>query len=192
VNAGDCSFPEAWPGYNVCTSYDRKYWFRTPTTYTDGTLSWTITPTFDQVYFAYFPPYGLERHWDLISKANASPLTTVKSLGNTIDGRPIDMITIGNGPIKIWAIARQHPGESMAEWWMEGYINRLLDPLDGLTRKCIHDATFYIVPNMNPDGSYRGHLRTNASGANLNREWMTKGDYEAPTIERSPEVFYGM
>ena len=26
---------------------------------------------------------------------------------------------------------------------------------------------------MNPDGSVRGNLRTNAAGANLNREWMT-------------------
>ena len=38
------------------------------------------------------------------------------------------------------------------------------------------------VPNMNPDGSWRGHLRTNASGANLNREWLE------PSAERSPEV----
>jgi murein tripeptide amidase MpaA len=35
---------------------------------------------------------------------------------------------------------------------------------------------------MNPDGSFRGHLRTNAAGVNLNREW------HAPTAERSPEV----
>jgi len=40
-----------------------------------------------------------------------------------------------------------------------------------------------VVPNMNPDGSVRGNLRTNAAGANLNREWMN------PTMERSPEVF---
>lgn len=35
---------------------------------------------------------------------------------------------------------------------------------------------------MNPDGSYRGHLRTNAKGANLNREW------KKPTLEYSPEA----
>jgi murein tripeptide amidase MpaA len=45
-------------------------------------------------------------------------------------------------------------------------------------------AVLYIVPNMNPDGSVRGNLRTNAAGANLNREWM------APSPERSPEVFH--
>jgi murein tripeptide amidase MpaA len=35
---------------------------------------------------------------------------------------------------------------------------------------------------MNPDGSRRGHLRTNAVGVNLNREW------HAPSPEKSPEV----
>lgn len=38
------------------------------------------------------------------------------------------------------------------------------------------------VPNMNPDGSYHGHLRTNLLGANLNREWAS------PTMQYSPEV----
>jgi murein tripeptide amidase MpaA len=47
----------------------------------------------------------------------------------------------------------------------------------------LQHAVFYIVPNMNPDGSVRGNLRTNAAGANLNREWMT------PSLERSPEVY---
>ena len=51
-------------------------------------------------------------------------------------------------------------------------------------------CTVYVIPNMNPDGSVRGHLRTNAAGANLNREWQTTGDYVAPTLERSPEVLY--
>ena len=36
---------------------------------------------------------------------------------------------------------------------------------------------------MNPDGSARGHLRTNAKGVNLNREWQT------PSMENSPEVY---
>ena len=44
---------------------------------------------------------------------------------------------------------------------------------------------------MCPDGVVRGHLRTNAVGANLNREWATvKEDYDAPTLQRSPEVYH--
>ena len=68
------------------------------------------------------------------------------------DGRDIDMVTIGSGPLKIWAIARQHPGEPMAEWWMEGYLHRLLDQQDAVVRQVLQKATFYIVPNMNPGG----------------------------------------
>ncbi len=37
---------------------------------------------------------------------------------------------------------------------------------------------------MNPDGAVRGNLRTNAGGANLNREWA------APSMDKSPEVYW--
>jgi murein tripeptide amidase MpaA len=70
----------------------------------------------------------------------------------------------------------------MAEWWMEGALERLTDPDDAVTAALLAKATFHIVPNMNPDGSFRGHLRTNAAGVNLNREW------HAPSAEKSPEV----
>ena len=32
-------------------------------------------------------------------------------------------------------------------------------------------AEVYVLPNLNPDGGYLGHLRTTATGANLNRCW---------------------
>jgi murein tripeptide amidase MpaA len=82
----------------------------------------------------------------------------------------------------------------MAEFYAEGLLTRLLGldsngDVDGLARKILGMYTFYIVPNMNPDGASRGYLRTNAAGANLNREWTSKGDYTAPSMERSPEVY---
>ncbi len=89
----------------------------------------------------------------------------------------------GEGKKSVWFIARQHPGESMSEWWMEGALERLLDEDDPVARKLLSKAQFYLIPNMNPDGSRRGQLRTNACGASLNREWLN------PSMERSPEVF---
>ena len=32
-----------------------------------------------------------------------------------MDGYPLDLLTAGVGPLSVWVIARQHPGESMAE-----------------------------------------------------------------------------
>src|SRR3546814_10319978 len=60
----------------------------------------------------------------------------------------------------------------------------LTDVADPVARSLRRKARFHIVPNMNPDGSFRGHLRTNAAGVNLNREW------HAPSLERSPEVHH--
>jgi murein tripeptide amidase MpaA len=84
--------------------------------------------------------------------------------------------------LNVWLYARQHPGETMAEWWMEGALDKLTDEDDPVARVLRRECTFHVVPNMNPDGSRRGHLRTNAAGVNLNREW------HAPSAEKSPEV----
>lgn len=182
VNAGKCSYPVAWEGYQAVASYDRDHWFRVDTRYENEELVIEHSPDRDLVWFAYFAPFSHERHLDLIAQCQASEHAAVDVLGTTIDGRDLERIVVGDGERVCWIIARQHPGESMAEWWMEGFLARLLDPADALGRSLRARATFHVVPNMNPDGSVRGHLRNNAAGANLNREW------HEPTMQRSPEV----
>src|SRR3546814_8339188 len=105
-----------------------------------------------------------------------------RCLGETLDQQPIDCLEMGAGPVQVWLYARQHPGESMAEWWMEGALELLTDPSSSAGRELCRRCRLDVVPNANPDGSRRGHLRTNAAGVNLNREW------ENPTPEKSPEV----
>jgi len=187
TNASRVSYPEGWENYNACASYDRQEWFRVPTHYEGGVLTIDHTPELDSVYYAYFAPYSLERHADLVAEVAGIEGVSYERLGATVDGRDIDLLRIGEpSPQRksCWIIARQHPGESMAEWLIEGLLDRLLDDEDAIGRWLRERATFYIVPNMNPDGSFRGHLRNNAAGANLNREW------ESPSTERSPEVYY--
>lgn len=185
-NAGACTYADGWKDYRAVASYDRERWFRVPTRYDGATMTIEHTPERDSVWYAYFEPYSLERHQALIGRAGNSPLVRTERLGATVDGRDLDLVTVGSaatGKQCVWFIARQHPGESMAEWFIEGLLERLLDRSDPVSRRLLESAVFHIVPNMNPDGSVRGNLRTNAAGANLNREWM------APSIERSPEVF---
>ncbi len=187
-NAGKASYPEGWVDYRACASYDRDHWFRVPTRYENGELIIEHTPDLDSVYYAYFAPYSHDRHMDLVAAASTDPRVRNELLGQTVDGRDLDLLVIDepafDGDKKpCWIIARQHPGESMAEWLMEGLLERLLDEEDPVSRELLRRARFHIVPNMNPDGSARGHLRCNAAGANLNREW------ESPSMERSPEVY---
>ena len=182
VNAGGSAYPFGWPGYKTRVSTDRIDWRMTETRYADGVLEWNWTFDSDLAWFAYFAPYTMERHDALVAATALQPGVTHRQLGTTLDGRAIDCFTIGSGPKPVWLYARQHPGESMAEWWMEGALERLTDGEDAVTKALLEKCTFHVVPNMNPDGSFRGHLRTNAAGINLNREWHT------PTAEKSPEV----
>ncbi len=215
ANAGKASYPSAWDGstafYSTSPSDPHSWKRKVETEYDESTgeLSWEHEHVHNgsgglsssSVYFSYFPPYSYQRHLDLISQCSSSPLATVQSLGQSIDGRELELISVGSGSSICWIIHRQHPGESMSEYYAEGLLNRLLglntgQSVDGTVRDACKAYTFYIVPNMCPDGSYRGHLRTNASGQNLNREWCSSGStqegtfYEAPTVERSPEVYY--
>ena len=185
-NAGQSSYPEGWEDYQATASYDRSNWFRVPTHYEDGVLTIEHTPLAGSVYYAYFEPYSHEQHLNLLGDAQGSGLCQIDDLGSTAQGRDINLLTIGHqaaSDLKIWIIARQHPGESMAEWFAEGLLSRLLDHQDPTARALLDCATFYIVPNMNPDGAALGNQRTNAAGADLNREWQN------PSPERSPEVY---
>jgi len=187
INAGDAAYTEGWESYQARASYDRETWFQIPTTYDGKTLSMEFTPEFDTVYIAYFAPFTYEQHLDLINQAQQSPRCSLESIGETTQGRPIDFLRIGDedqNKKKLWVIARQHPGETMAEWFMLGLISRLLDEEDASSTALLKKANLYLVPNMNIDGSILGNLRVNAKGVNLNREWAN------PSIENSPEVFY--
>jgi len=184
LNCAGAAYPNGWTDYRACLSLDREEWERVPTEYDDGILTISVTPASDSVWIAYFAPYTMERHHDLVASVAAMPGVQYRSLGQTLDGQEIDYFRLDGGPLQVWLYGRQHPGETMAEWWMEGALERLLDDSDPVTRRLREKATIHIVPNMNPDGTRRGHLRTNAAGANLNREW------HAPSLERSPEVFH--
>ncbi|SAL24965.1 peptidase [Caballeronia udeis] len=194
-NAADCAFADGWREYRAVASYDRINWFRVPTRYDGRVLTIEHTPDFDAVYYAYFEPYSEERHAGFLGAVQQMPHATLTEIGRTVQGRPMSLVSLGlteetERPVKpkknVWIIARQHPGEAMAEWFVEGLIKRLAGwgdwAGDPVARLIFDHAVFHIVPNMNPDGSVLGNLRTNAAGANLNREWME------PDAARSPEV----
>lgn len=181
VNAGGTTYANGWRDYRAVASWDRRRWERVPTAFDGQVMTIDLPPAPGPSYLAYFEPYSWERHLALLADSCARG-AALRRLGSTVQGRDLDALVVGAGPHPVWIIGRQHPGETMAEWFIEGLLARLLDDADPLARALRQLATFHVVPNMNPDGSVLGNLRTNATGANLNREWL------APTMQRSPEV----
>jgi murein tripeptide amidase MpaA len=187
TNAGESAYSNAWVGYNAVASYDQINWFRVPSRFENGALDFTIEPSQAQVWFAYFEPYSRARHDWLIEQAQSKAGAELFATGKSIEGRDIQLLRVSRNPNalrKIWIIAQQHPGEHMAEWFMEGLIERLQNRDDAELNALLQQADLYLVPNMNPDGAFRGHLRTNAAGKDLNRAW------QAASASETPEVFF--
>ncbi|KPA90433.1 M14-type cytosolic carboxypeptidase [Pseudomonas sp. RHF3.3-3] len=187
TNASQSSYNKAWTGYRAAASHDHQDWFRTDTRFDGESLHIQFQAKQPQAWFAYFEPYSRERHDRLVEQALTHAGSELLAIGKSAEGRDIQLLRKGNGDAgkrKVWLIAQQHPGEHMAEWFMEGVIERLQNRDDSEMNALLDAADLYLVPNMNPDGAFHGHLRTNAMGQDLNRAWQNA----SPEI--SPEVFF--
>lgn len=184
-NAGKSSYPHAWSGYNAVASYDHINWFRVPSRFDGEILHISLETREKHAWIAYFEPYSRERHDWLIEQALNRAGTQLLATGKSVEGRDIQLLRRGKGGAgrrKVWIIAQQHPGEHMAEWFMEGIIERLQQDGDDELKNLLKVADLYLVPNMNPDGAFHGHLRTNAMGQDLNRAWQSASQAISPEV----------
>ncbi len=182
-NAYAASYVGGWTDYRAVASYDQETWFRVETNFDGREVIIRHTPEQETVYYAYFAPYPTSRYRTYIDNVKAASVLSHEVIGKTLDGQEIDYFRAGSGPRPFWVIARQHPGETMGSWWMEGFLERLTDEKDAAAKTLMEKTTLHIVPCMNLDGAKRGHLRTNAAGKDLNRAWRNA------SMEESPEVF---
>ncbi|MEX2122726.1 MAG: M14-type cytosolic carboxypeptidase [Woeseia sp.] len=184
--AGRTGDEHCWNTPGAMASYDLTEWFRVPGSYEDGVYAFSHRPEHDVCYYASWPPYGLERLHRFVARAQRFPHVRVSCLGQTVDGHDLDSMTIGHPEGKkraCWIMARQHPSEAMSSYFLEGFVERMLDTADPIVSALLEKAVFYVVPNMNPDGTKRAYTRNNAAGHNLNRAWLE------PDPQLTPEVY---
>ncbi|QQA41953.1 M14-type cytosolic carboxypeptidase [Pelagovum pacificum] len=183
--AGREEVPDCWTGYRPFVSDDLANWRRSDASYSDGTFTMFPQPVGDTVWIAYYPPFPMARHDAMIARAVNDPRCRLETLTTTPDGNDIDLLRIGTsgeGKPKAWIIGRQHPSETMAGFFAEGLLKRLLDPADGLGRHLCETLDIFVVPTVNPDGCLRGNTRMNARGMNLNRAWRETDPETAPEV----------
>ena len=190
-NAGECTFGDAFGGlYRVFASNDDESWFRVPTTFANGVLSFSHAPERERVRYAYYPPYSSARLARLLIEVHALGLGSSRALTKTERGGELHVIEMGATPAEdprhIWIIAQQHPGEPMAGWFVEGMVERLCSH-DAVANALLARARLHIVPRMNPDGCALANHRTNALGVDLNRQWAAPSD-GAPEVRAVREA----
>lgn len=107
----------------------------------------------------------------LRADAKRTGLTT-RVLGQSTEGRPITLLDIhpDNPKRYIAIVGRQHPPEVTGALALLPFIERLLGDTE-LARNFRREFGIVMVPNMNPDGVFRGNWRHNVNGLDLNRDW---------------------
>jgi murein tripeptide amidase MpaA len=164
-----------WSGYRVCYSYDNKNWKRIKNTkYSNSkkSLVWKINPKKSTIWFSYYPPYPFSKSKKLFNKA--------KTIGYSSMKNPILMKKVGYGKKRIWIISGQHSGETINSWMLEGLFKRLKERKSEMFKK----YTFYIIPNLNPDGNILGHWYLTSKGINLNRDWDNTKSQEVKCVKK--------
>lgn len=161
---------------NCLISKDGKSWSVIPADFISGNrLKIKVRMTSDQMYVTSVEPYRISDLDKLLLEIKENPEIEVMKVGNTVEGRPLEIIRIGNpnAPFSVFLRARAHSWEPGGNWVVQGLIRTLLekDAAHFLKRYCV-----YIMPMANKDGVARGRTRFNTNGKDLNREWDHPAD----------------
>ena len=132
-----------------------------------------------QLYIARVEPYRLSDLDALLKAIREHPLVRIQPIGQTVQDRELEIVTIGNpaAPFRVFVRARAHPWESGTNWVTHGLITRLLKG-DAQATQFLERFCVYILPMANKDGVARGWTRFNGKGRDLNRNWDRPADPE--------------
>lgn len=116
----------------------------------------------------------LFKHRDLIKlleSFHSNPLFFIRRLGQSFEGRSINLIKAGNGPIKVLLWSQMHGNEPTATMALMDLLNFMgnkfqNDIRDNILKHC----TLYILPMLNPDGT-EIFERRNAQKIDINRDF---------------------
>ncbi len=109
----------------------------------------------------------------------------VSKAGQSIEGRDIYRVSIGNGPIQVLLWSQMHGDESTATMALMDVFNFFSksDELDELRQKWLQALTITFIPMLNPDGAER-FTRRNALGIDLNRDALRLQCPEAQILKK--------
>jgi hypothetical protein len=126
------------------------------------------------------------KHADIIPLLQKlQPPFQITQVGESIEGRSINLVKYGNGPVKILLWSQMHGDEPTATAAMMDIFNFLSahDKFTPLRDKWQNKLTLYFIPMLNPDGAER-FQRRNALGIDLNRDALRLQCPESEILKR--------
>lgn len=135
----------------------------------------------------YFPYTTAQKNAWLQGLAGHPHLRSSSSLGQSVQGRPIELLEFTDqsvpdaGKRRVWIHSGIHPAETTSYFTVEGLV-AWLGSGEPLAEALLDRTIVDVVPMANPDGVVLGNYRTNANSSNLENEWA------APYASPQPEI----
>ncbi|MHA8053933.1 M14 family zinc carboxypeptidase [Aquirufa sp. OSTEICH-129A] len=128
-----------------------------------------------------------EKIWDdLFQEWSQSPLFSSRKLGETFEGKDIQELRFGQGPIHIAAWSQMHGDEATATMALADIFLFLSQNSNYLTefKSELHQkVSIFFIPRLNADGANRW-TRETALGIDMNRDARTQNSPEAKILAR--------
>ena len=111
----------------------------------------------------------VERRLRAVAEADPSRIF-LERVGTSVEGRSINMISMGTGPFRLLLWSQMHGDEPTATAALFDVIDYLQrHRTDSAVQRILSSLTLYVVPMLNPDGAER-FQRRNAQGIDINRD----------------------
>lgn len=152
-------------------------------------------PAGDSIWIAHVPPYTTADLRRLLDDLRDRPAAIVETIGKTVQGRDIPMVTVTNPDLPdedkkvLWLQARQHAWESGTSYVMEGAL-RFITSDDPAAAALRDKVVFAFTPMVDMDGCANGQVRSNANGYDVNQHWRQVDLRHAEFLRLMPEIWY--
>ena len=120
----------------------------------------------------------------LIAAYAKNPKFRVRTVGQSIEGRPLSLISIGSGNIDVFLWSQMHGDEPTATQAIFDILN-FFDSADFEDEKkeVLRQCTLHFLPMLNPDGA-EVFQRRNLLGVDINRDALRLQSPESRTLKR--------
>ena len=120
----------------------------------------------------------------LIAEFSLAPGFKVKKVGESIEGRDLNLISIGRGKTHVLLWSQMHGDEPTATMAIFDILNFLgSDDFKPEKKEILDELTVHFLPMLNPDGAER-FQRRNLLGIDINRDALRLQSPESRTLKR--------
>ena len=110
-----------------------------------------------------------------------------RRVGESFEGRPIELLTVGNGPRRVLMWSQMH-GDEPTHTSVLLNLLRMLVASDTPAERLLRGLTIGMIVPLNPDGAER-NTRHNAQGVDVNRDALAFASPEGRALREAVESF---